>query len=144
VTLARSPQIAADIREILGGLNSTIPLSWYTKTPKRSSRSSWSSFSVGCQKVGIVRCTSSTYVWKNTLRTYYGDADEVTPFFIATLPVGYQNVTGGAETTGVEVTGKASHRGTFVYAAADQKKWFDHLLSQISPVLILRCRSPQW
>jgi hypothetical protein len=36
---------------------------------------------------------------------------------------------GGADTAGVEVTGNADHRGTFVYAVADQKKWFDHLLS---------------
>jgi hypothetical protein len=48
------------------------------------------------------------------------------------LPVGYQKIIGGAETVSVEVTGKANHRGTFVYAVADEKKWFDELIRQSS------------
>ena len=55
--------------------------------------------------------------------------DEVTPAFIATLPVGYQKIMGGAETTGV-LAPKANHRGTFIYAVAAQKKWFDELLAK--------------
>lgn len=88
--------------------------------------------SVGSDRYWSILQESQAYRWrsKTPLRTYYGDADEVTPAFIATLPVGYQNVMGGAETTDVEVSGQANHRGTFVYAVADQKKWFDHLLSQ--------------
>src|SRR5664279_3372259 len=63
---------------------------------------------------------SEAYRWRSQtpLRSYYGDADEVVPPYIATLPVGYQKVMGGAETVGIEVTGKADHRGTFVYAVA--------------------------
>jgi hypothetical protein len=77
---------------------------------------------------------SEAYRWRSQtpLRSYYGDADEVVPPYIATLPVGYQKVMGGAETVGIEVTGKADHRGTFVYAVADEKKWFDELAHQSS------------
>jgi len=75
---------------------------------------------------------NQAYRWrsKTPLRTYYGDADEVVPPFIATLPVGYQKVMGGAETTGSEVTGNAGHRATFVHAVAEEKKWFDQLLTK--------------
>ena len=74
--------------------------------------------------------TNQAYRWRaNTpLHTYYGDADEVIPSFIAALPVGYQKVMDGAETTGIEIPG-ANHRGTFVSAIAAQKEWFDSLLN---------------
>jgi hypothetical protein len=105
------------------------------KLPKRLSEMLQEDFvaasSVGTGRYWSILQESQAYRWrsKTPLRTYYGDADEVTPAFIATLPVGYQNIMGGAETTGVEVTGKATHRGTFVYAVAEEKKWFDQLLS---------------
>ncbi len=72
---------------------------------------------------------SQAYRWRSRtpLRTYYGDADEVIPPYIATLPVGYQKLVGGGATEGIEVTGKADHRGTFVHAVAEEKKWFDEL-----------------
>jgi pimeloyl-ACP methyl ester carboxylesterase len=71
------------------------------------------------------------YRWrsKTPLRSYYGTADEVIPPYIATLPVGYQTLMNGAETKGIEVP-KANHRGTFVYAVADQKAWFDRLQAE--------------
>jgi pimeloyl-ACP methyl ester carboxylesterase len=74
---------------------------------------------------------NQAYRWRSVtpLRSYYGDVDEVVPPFIATLPVGYQNVTGGAETLGIEVS-KGNHRGAFVHAVAEQKKWFDGLLAR--------------
>ncbi len=85
--------------------------------------------SVGNTRYWSILQESQAYRWrsKTSLRSYYGDADEVVPPYIATLPVGYQKIMGGAETTAVEVTGKATHRGTFVYAVADEKKWFDQM-----------------
>lgn len=66
---------------------------------------------------------------KTPLRTYYGISDEVVPPYVATLPVDYQKSMSGADTVGVEVSGEnANHRGTFVHAVAEQKKWFDQFL----------------
>jgi pimeloyl-ACP methyl ester carboxylesterase len=86
--------------------------------------------SVGSSRYWSILQDNQAYRWrsKTPLHTYFGDDDEVVPPYIATLPVDYQKLMGGAETTGVEVA-KADHRGTFVYAVADQKKWFDQLLS---------------
>jgi len=70
-----------------------------------------------------------SYRWRSEvpLRTYWGGSDEVIPPYIAQLPVGYQQLMGGAEVTAVASGDKANHRGNFVYAVADQKKWFDQL-----------------
>lgn len=78
---------------------------------------------------------NQAYRWRSVtpLRTYYGGADEVTSSYIASLPVGFQKATGGAEATSVDAGAKANHRGTFVYAVADQKKWFDALLDEKIP-----------
>jgi pimeloyl-ACP methyl ester carboxylesterase len=72
------------------------------------------------------------YVWrsKTPLRSYYGEADEVTPVFIATLPVTFQKIMGGAETTSVDAGAEADHRGTFLYSIAEEKKWFDTFLAK--------------
>ena len=85
--------------------------------------------SVGNSRYWQICQDNQVYRWrsKTPLRSYYGDVDEVIPPFIAELPVGYQKVMGGAETVGVAVTNKANHRGTFVYAVADEKTWFDSL-----------------
>ena len=105
------------------------------KLPKRASELLQDDFnaasSVGKGPYWDILQTSQAYRWrtKTPLHTYYGDADEVIPAFIATLPVGYQQVMGGAETTGIEFSG-ANHRGTFVSAVAAQKVWFDLLLTQ--------------
>ena len=90
--------------------------------------------SIGNTRYWEIVQNNQAYRWrsKTPLRSYYGDADEVIPPYIATLPVGYQKIIGGAETVSVEVTGKANHRGTFVYAVADEKKWFDELIRQSS------------
>jgi len=86
--------------------------------------------SVGNARYWQILQDSQAYRWRSItpLRTYYGQADEVTSPYIATLPVGFQKATGGAETTGVDAGVKANHRGTFLYAVADQKKWFDEML----------------
>jgi hypothetical protein len=105
------------------------------KLPKRASELLQDDFnaasSVGKGPYWDILQTSQVYRWrtKTPLHTYYGDADEVILAFIATLPVGYQEVMGGAETTGIEFSG-ANHRGTFVSAVAAQKVWFDLLLTQ--------------
>jgi len=72
------------------------------------------------------------YLWryKTPLRCYYGGADEVTPVSIATLPVTFQKIMGGAETIGVNAGAKADHRGTFLYSIAEEKKWFDQFLKK--------------
>jgi pimeloyl-ACP methyl ester carboxylesterase len=76
---------------------------------------------------------NQAYRWrsKTTLHCYYGEMDEVVPPAIAELPISYQKVMNGSETMGVEVMGsKASHRGTFLQALADEKKWFDSFLGK--------------
>ena len=57
--------------------------------------------------------------------------DEIVPPFIARLPVGYQQVMAGAESSGAEVQGaKANHHGAFVAGVAREKKWFDSFLGK--------------
>lgn len=86
--------------------------------------------SLGHSRYWEVVQQNQTYRWRSQtpLRIYYGDSDEVVPPLIATLPVAFQKVTGGAETAAIEVL-EANHRATFLRAIADQKKWFDQLLS---------------
>ena len=73
---------------------------------------------------------NQAYRWRSRtpLRTYFGDIDEACPASIATFPVGYQKLVGGGQTTGEAAGAKADHRGTFLYAVAHQKSWFDELL----------------
>ena len=61
------------------------------------------------------------------LRVYSGQIDEVVSSYIATLPVGFQEATGGAKAVAVDAGEKATHRGTFLYGMADQQKWFAEL-----------------
>jgi hypothetical protein len=73
---------------------------------------------------------SHGYRWrtKTPMRVYSGALDEVTPAYIGQLPVGYQQVIGGAEVTAVNAGPKADHRGVFLYGMKDQKEWFDQLV----------------
>lgn len=73
---------------------------------------------------------SHAYRWRSVTpaRVYYGGIDEVTPVFIGTLPVGYQQVIGGADVTAVDAGPKADHRGVFLYGMKDQREWFDSLI----------------
>lgn len=76
---------------------------------------------------------NQAYRWrsKTPLHCYYGESDEIVPPAVALLPVGYQQIVNGAETTGVEVKGgKATHRGTFLQAVFDEKAWFDSFLGK--------------
>lgn len=83
--------------------------------------------SLGETRYGKILQDGQAYRWRSQtpLRIYYGGADEVVPPFIATLPVGYQKVMGGAETTGQFAGATANHRGTFLHAVSGEKKWFD-------------------
>jgi len=86
--------------------------------------------SIGGGRYWRILQESNAWRWRSVtpLRSYYGNADEVVPPYIAMLPVGWQKTVGGAETTAVEAPGaKVGHRGTFVYAVAAEKKWFDQL-----------------
>ncbi|PRC94449.1 alpha/beta hydrolase family protein [Solimicrobium silvestre] len=87
--------------------------------------------SLGSSRYWALLQDSQAFRWRSItpLHTYYGDEDEVVPAYIATLPVSYQKFVGGASAVGIEVK-KANHRGTFVYAVANQKKWFDQLLTK--------------
>jgi hypothetical protein len=69
------------------------------------------------------------YRWRTAtpLRSYWGGVDEVTPEYIAALPVGYQQIMGGAPVTAIGSGPTADHRGNFVYSVVDQKPWFDAL-----------------
>ena len=76
----------------------------------------------------IVR-ENDVYSWRSRtpLRCYYGESDEVVSPYLATLPANFQKAVGGAATVAVNAGAKANHRGTFVFAVAEQKKWFDEL-----------------
>ncbi len=75
---------------------------------------------------------SHGYRWRAVTpqRVYSGGSDEVTPLFIGQLPVGYQEVVGGAPVTAVYAGDKADHRGVFLYSINDQKAWFDSLTQE--------------
>lgn len=72
---------------------------------------------------------SHGYRWRMStpMRVYTGGIDEVTPTYIGQLPVGYQQVIGGATVEAVDAGPKADHRGVFLTSIADSKKWFDGL-----------------
>jgi pimeloyl-ACP methyl ester carboxylesterase len=71
------------------------------------------------------------YSWRcrTPLHVYWGAKDEVTPPYIATLPEGFQRIVAGAPTEAICAGPEADHRGTFLFAVGDQKKWFDALLT---------------
>lgn len=75
---------------------------------------------------------SHGYRWrmKTPMRVYHGGSDEVTPAYIGQLPVGYQQVIGGAEVTAVDAGDNADHRSVFLFAMTDQKAWFDARLAE--------------
>ena len=64
------------------------------------------------------------------LRTWYGGADEVTPYAISMLPEETQALLGGATTKAIDAGPKADHRAIFVRAVLDQKPWFDSFLTK--------------
>jgi pimeloyl-ACP methyl ester carboxylesterase len=88
--------------------------------------------SIGNDRYYRILQDNNAYRWRMStpVHTYYGDIDEVVPEAIATLPVGYEQIMGGATVTAVASGSEGDHRGNFVFALADQKKWFDALLGR--------------
>jgi pimeloyl-ACP methyl ester carboxylesterase len=84
------------------------------------------SLAIGNTHYGRALEANHAYRWRSAtpVHTYWGAADEVVPEYIATLPVGYQEVMGGAPVTAIGTGAKANHRGNFVAALADQQQWF--------------------
>jgi pimeloyl-ACP methyl ester carboxylesterase len=74
---------------------------------------------------------NSSYNWrfKTPTHYYYGQIDEVVTPYMVNLPVEYQKTLGGAQAQGIFAGEKADHRGTFLFAVKDQKRWFDELRS---------------
>lgn len=72
---------------------------------------------------------NQAYRWRSTTPTryYYGKRDEVMPPYIATLPVEYTQILGGAAAEGVCAGDTADHRGAFLFGLRDQKEFFDSL-----------------
>jgi pimeloyl-ACP methyl ester carboxylesterase len=89
------------------------------------------SLSIGSTLYGRTLQDNHAYRWRSAtpIHTYWGAIDEVTPPYIATLPVDYQKIMGGAQATAIGTGEQGNHRGNFVAAIADQKQWFDELLA---------------
>lgn len=75
---------------------------------------------------------SEAYRWqrKTPLHSVFGQIDEACPPYIAKLSIDYQQIARGAEGQAIDAGPKADHRGTFLYAVAHQKTWFDTLLNR--------------
>ena len=89
--------------------------------------------SLGSGKYWEITQQNQAYRWrcKTPVHNYYGTADEIVPPYIARLPVAYQQIMAGAESSPAEVQGtKANHHGAFVAAVAREKKWFDSFLKR--------------
>lgn len=73
--------------------------------------------------------TAYRWVIKTPVRNYYGEVDEVVTVGLGRLPMNFQQSIGNNKVEAISAGPKATHRGTFVYAVAEQKKWFDALLT---------------
>lgn len=68
------------------------------------------------------------YQWviQTPVRSYYGEVDEAISLGMAHLPMRYQQSMGNEKVEALSA-GATTHRGTFVYSIAEQKRWFDSL-----------------
>lgn len=75
---------------------------------------------------------AAAYQWviKTPLRNYYGDVDEAITIGLGKLPMAYQQSMGNTQVTALSAGQEADHTGAFVYAVAEEKKWFDTLLTR--------------
>lgn len=75
---------------------------------------------------------SQAYRWRcqTPLINFYGEADEVIPVYIATLPQGFHKVIGSENTRSQSAGLRADHRATHVYSVIHGKKWFDSFLKK--------------
>jgi dienelactone hydrolase len=107
---------------------------FYSKTPNKVVEYLKPEFiesgSLGDSKFWQLTQDNNCYRWRSQtpLNLYYGDSDEAVPEYIATLPVGYQQLVGGAQTISTPAGKLADHRGTFKFAVEHQKGWFDGML----------------
>ena len=76
----------------------------------------------------IVAETLQAYRWviQTPVRNYYGESDEVITPGVGRMAMTYQQAmgTGNTKVTALS-TGKTDHRGTFVTAVPEWKRWFD-------------------
>ncbi len=69
---------------------------------------------------------AQAYRWRcqTPLRMYYGEADELIPVYLSTLPAAYQNQL-GSNTMAISAGAIADHRAAYVYSLIHVKPWFD-------------------
>jgi len=74
---------------------------------------------------------AQAYRWRcqTPLRMYYGDADNLIPLYLSTLPADYQNHL-GCNTIAISAGAIADHRAAYVYSLIHAKPWFDELLNK--------------
>lgn len=69
-------------------------------------------------------------VIQTPLRMYYGEADEAVTVGHGSLPAFYQQSMGNRQVEALSAGANANHRGTFIYAVAQWKLWFDSLIGE--------------
>jgi pimeloyl-ACP methyl ester carboxylesterase len=73
--------------------------------------------------------TAYRWIIQTPVRNYYGEIDEVVSVELAKLPMLYQQSLGNTKVEAMSAGAIADHRGTFLTSVAEQKKWFDSLLT---------------
>lgn len=76
----------------------------------------------------IVAETLQAYRWviQTPVRNYYGESDEVIAPGVGRMAMTYQQAMGAGNTKVMAFsTGKTDHRGTFITAVPEWKRWFD-------------------
>lgn len=76
----------------------------------------------------IVAETLQAYRWviQTPVRNYYGESDEVITPGVGRMAMTYQQAMGAGNTKVMAFsTGKTDHRGTFITAVPEWKRWFD-------------------
>ncbi|GAB0113561.1 alpha/beta hydrolase family protein [Acidisoma sp. C75] len=78
----------------------------------------------------LVTETLQVYRWiiQTPVRNYYGESDEVITPGVGRMAMTYQQAIGSGNTAVTALsTGKTDHRGTFMTAVPEWKRWFDQL-----------------
>jgi len=80
----------------------------------------------------LLQKEAQAYRWvvRTPVRNYFGGNDEAVSTGLAKLPMIYQQSIGNTNVEALSAGAEANHRGTFVYSIAEQKKWFDSLLTR--------------
>ena len=74
---------------------------------------------------------AQAYRWRcqTPLRMYYGEADDIIPLYLSTLPAAYQNQL-GSNTIAISAGAIADHRAGYVYSLIHAKPWFNEFLKK--------------